>query len=166
MRTFSFLGTKRFWPFRASKGHRLLSIKMFGKIRKIAFSAFSSNIKVVSEVAKLKNHTKKIYQLSNICSELVRSFNSDLPLFPSAFFFSLLSFSPFPLFFLIVDFDDLFHVTKPEWGHLVGTRLLQNISMSRYTTINVLNSFKNIWKVSRNKKKIDFWRFYTCPGNR
>ena len=47
---------------------------------------------------------------------------------------------------------------------MVDIRLVQNISLSRYTTINVLNSFKNIWKVSRNKKKIDFWRFYTCPG--
>ena len=27
-----------------------------------------------------------------------------------------------------------------------------------------VNSFKNLWKVSRNKKKIDFSRFYTCPG--
>ena len=49
-------------------------------------------------------------------------------------------------------------LTKPY------TRLFQNTAMSRNTTIYVLNSSKNIWKVRKNKKKIIFWILDTCPG--
>ena len=46
----------------------------------------------------------------------------------------------------------------------MSIRLSQNIGMFWNTTIVVLNSFKNIWKVSRNKKKNEFfWFFRPAP---
>ena len=71
------------------------------------------------------------------------------------------------------------HQLKSEAHHFTGVfriwtvckitmniRLFQNIRMSRNITIKVLNSCKNIWKVSRNKNFFYFFEFLDLPRSK